>query len=54
VHPAFVQPLHSIAAPAIAVEAPADVKGLKISQEQIAGALAEAIVARKSNAGGAQ
>ena len=54
VHPAFVQPLHSIAAPAIAVEAPADSKGLKVSEDSIAGALADAIAARKQNAGAAQ
>jgi hypothetical protein len=49
-----VQPLHSIAAPAIAVEAPADKNGLKISEELIAGALAEAFAVRKLNAGAAQ
>jgi N-acetylmuramoyl-L-alanine amidase len=54
VRPAFLQPLHSIAAPAIAVEAPADAKGLKISEDQLAGALAEAIAGRKPNGGGAQ
>jgi N-acetylmuramoyl-L-alanine amidase len=47
VRPAFLQPLHSIAAPAIAVEAPADAKGLRIPEDQLAGALAEAIAARK-------
>jgi N-acetylmuramoyl-L-alanine amidase len=51
---AFVQPLHSIAAPAIAVEAPADKNGLKISEELIAGALAEAIAVRKLSAGATQ
>lgn len=51
---AFVQPLHSIAAPAIAVEAPADKHGLKISEELIAGALAEAFAVRKLSAGAAQ
>ena len=54
VRPAFVRPLHSIAAPAIAVEAPADKKGLKISEDLIASALAEAVAARKSNAGASQ
>jgi hypothetical protein len=51
VQPAFLQPLHSIAAPAIAIEAPADQHGLKIPEEQIAGALADAVVLRKQNAG---
>lgn len=54
VRPAFLQPLRSIAAPAIAVEAPADNQGLKIPEEQIAAALAEAVAARKSSSGGAQ
>ena len=52
--PAFLQPLQSIAAPAIAVEAPADNHGLKIPEQQIAAALAEAVAARKSSLGGAQ
>lgn len=51
VRPSFVEPLHSIAAPAIAVEAPADKKGLKISPDLIAGALADAIAIRKISAG---
>ena len=54
VRPAFVQPLHSIAAPAIAVEAPADKKGLKISEDLVAGAVAEAVAVRKLNAGATQ
>jgi hypothetical protein len=54
VQPAFLQPLHSIAAPAIAVEVPADAKGMKIPEDQIAVALAEAIAARKPIAGGTQ
>ena len=54
VRPAFLQPLHAIAAPAIAVEAPADANGLKISEDQLAGALAEAIAGRKPSGGGAQ
>ena len=54
VRPAFLQPLHSIAAPAIAIEAPADANGLKISEDQLAGALAEAIAGRKPSTGGAQ
>jgi len=48
---AFVQPLHSIAAAAIAIEAPAGTKGLNISEEQITNALADAILARKGNVG---
>ena len=52
--PAFLQPLRSIAAAAIAVEAPADNHGLRVPDEQIATALAEAIAARKSSLGGAQ
>ena len=51
---AFLQPLHSIAAPAIAVEAPADKKGLKISEDLIAGAIAEAVAVEKLKAVGAQ
>ena len=54
VRPAFLQPLHSIAAPAIAVEVPADAKGLKIPADQLAGALAAAIAERKPNTGGTQ
>ncbi|HKR28972.1 MAG TPA: N-acetylmuramoyl-L-alanine amidase [Terriglobales bacterium] len=49
--PSFVEPLHSIAAPAIAVEAPADKKGFRISPDLIAGALADAIAIRKITAG---
>jgi len=51
VQPSFVEPLQSIAAPAIAVEAPADKKGFKISPDLIAGALADAIAIRKITAG---
>ena len=51
VRPAFLQPLHSIAAPAIAVEVPADAKGTKIPEDQIAGALAAAIAERKPGGG---
>jgi N-acetylmuramoyl-L-alanine amidase len=47
IFPAFVNPLNSIAAPAIAVEAPADRNGLKISADVLAGALAEAVAADK-------
>jgi hypothetical protein len=54
VSPAFLQPLHSIAAPAIAIEAPADKKGLKVSGDLIAGAVADAVAVRKLNAGAAQ
>jgi len=43
----FLQPLHSIAAPVIALEAPANKNGLRISEELIAGALADAIAVRK-------
>lgn len=49
--PALVEPLHSIAAPAIAVEVPASKKGFKISPDLIAGALADAIATRKLNLG---
>ncbi|HWC15463.1 MAG TPA: N-acetylmuramoyl-L-alanine amidase [Terriglobales bacterium] len=52
VQPAFVQPLHSIAAPAIAIEVPATKKGFKISADLIAGALADAVATRKMNLGG--
>jgi N-acetylmuramoyl-L-alanine amidase len=51
---AFLQPLHSIAAPAIAIEAPADKNGLRVSADLIAGAVAEAVAVRKWNAGAAQ
>lgn len=51
VRPAFLQPLHSIAAPAIAVEVPADSKGAKIPGDGLAGALADAIAARKPGGG---
>jgi N-acetylmuramoyl-L-alanine amidase len=51
VQPAFLQPLGSIAAPAFAVEAPADHNGLRIPEDQIANALADAVAARKQNAG---
>lgn len=54
IRPAFLQPLHSIAAPAIAVEAPADEKGLRISEDQLAAALAEGIAARRPGMGGMQ
>jgi N-acetylmuramoyl-L-alanine amidase len=54
VRPAFLQPLHSVAAPAIAVEVPADAKGTKIPEDRIADALAEAIAQRKPAAGGTQ
>ena len=50
--PAFLPPLHSIAAPAIAVEVPATKKGFKISADLIAGALADAIATRKLTLGG--
>jgi hypothetical protein len=52
--PAFAQPLHSIAAPAIAIEAPADKNGLKISQDLIAAAIAEAVSVRKIGGGASQ
>ena len=48
VQPAFLQPLHSIAAPAIAVEAPANQRGLKIPEEEIVGSLADSVMARKA------
>ena len=51
VQPSFVEPLHSIAAPAIAVEVPADKKGFKISPDLISGSLADAISIRKITAG---
>ena len=51
VRPAFLQPLHSIAAPAIAVEVPADAKGVKVSEDQLVNALAEVIAARKPSGG---
>jgi N-acetylmuramoyl-L-alanine amidase len=43
----FLQPMHSIAAPVIALEAPANNKGLRVSEDLIAGALADAIAIRK-------
>jgi N-acetylmuramoyl-L-alanine amidase len=54
VSPAFLQPLNSIVAPAIAIEAPANKNGLKISADLIAGAVADAVAVRKLNAGAAQ
>jgi N-acetylmuramoyl-L-alanine amidase len=54
VSPAFLQPLHSIAAPAIAIEAPADKNGLKVSGDLIAGAVADAVAVRKLSAGATQ
>ena len=51
IQPSFVEPLPSIAAPAIAVEVPADKKGFKISPDLVAGALADAIAIRKIGAG---
>lgn len=54
VRPAFTQPLHSIAAPAIAIEIPANSSGTRIPQDQIARTLAEAISARKAKSGGTQ
>ena len=54
VSPAFAQPLHSIAAPAIAVEAPANKNGLKISQDLVASAIAEAVIVRKMSGGSSQ
>jgi N-acetylmuramoyl-L-alanine amidase len=47
----FLQPMHSIAAPVIALEAPANNKGLRVSEELIAGALADAIAVRKLGGG---
>ena len=52
VRPAFLQPLHSIAAPAIAVEVPADSKGIRIPEDRVAGAIADAIAERKPAGGG--
>jgi N-acetylmuramoyl-L-alanine amidase len=54
IRPAFLEPMHSIAAPAVAVEVPADRHGLRIPEEQIAGAIAEAVVVWKSERGAAQ
>jgi N-acetylmuramoyl-L-alanine amidase len=54
VRPAFVDPLRSIAAPAVAVEAPANARGLRIPEEQIADAIAEAIVIWRTNGGPGQ
>ena len=54
IQPSFLQPLQSVAAPAIAVEAPADKKGFKISPDLIAGALADAIAIRKISTGASQ
>jgi N-acetylmuramoyl-L-alanine amidase len=54
VRPAFLEPLHSIAAPAIAIEAPADRKGAKIPEDQIANILADAIGLRRTSTGAAQ
>lgn len=51
IQPSFLEPLHSIAAPAIAVEAPAAKQGFKISPDLIAGALADAIAIRKISVG---
>lgn len=51
VQPSFLEPLHSIAAPAIAIEAPVNKKGFKISADLISGALADAIAIRKMSGG---
>ena len=47
IRPSFLEPLHSIAAPSIAIEVPASRKGFKVSADLIAGALADAIAIRK-------
>ncbi len=47
IQPSFLEPLHSIAAPAIAIEVPANNRGFKVSADLIAGALADAIAIRK-------
>jgi N-acetylmuramoyl-L-alanine amidase len=54
IQPAFLRPLHSIAAPAIAIEVPAGKKGFRISPDLIAGALADAIATRKLSSGAAR
>jgi N-acetylmuramoyl-L-alanine amidase len=54
VRPAFLEPLHSIAAPAIAIEAPADKKGARIPEDQIANIVADAISLRRTSTGAAQ
>lgn len=54
VRPAFAQPLHSIAAPAIAVEVPANGGGTRIPQDRVARTLADAIAARKARRAGSQ
>lgn len=54
IRPAFLEPMHSIAAAAVAVEVPADRHGLRIPEEQIAGAIAEAVVVWKNGGGAAQ
>lgn len=54
VRPAFLEPMRFIAAPAVAVEVPADRHGLRIPEEQIAGAIAEAVMVWKADRGAAQ
>lgn len=54
IRPAFLEPLHSIAAPAVAVEVPANRRGLRVPEDQIAGAIAEAVVVWKADRGAAQ
>jgi N-acetylmuramoyl-L-alanine amidase len=54
IQPTFLEPLHSIAAPAIAVEVPASKKGFNISADLLAGALADAIAIRKMSSGATQ
>ncbi len=54
IRPAFLEPLQSIAAPAVAVEVPANRHGLRIPEDQIAGAIAEAVVVWKADRGAAR
>jgi N-acetylmuramoyl-L-alanine amidase len=51
VRPAFLEPLHSIAAASVAVEVPANRRGVTIAEDQLVLGLADGIVARRSNEG---
>jgi N-acetylmuramoyl-L-alanine amidase len=51
VRPAFLEPLHSIAAASVAIEVPANRRGITIAEDQLLAGLADAIAARRGNEG---
>jgi N-acetylmuramoyl-L-alanine amidase len=51
IRPAFLEPLHSIAAASLAIEVPVNRRGVAIAEDQLVLGLADAIVARRSNEG---